>query len=230
MKVGREIGWLREGYPVLPRFLREAWGDELLPSAVQHALGLPPTHLRDLDASVWNRLKETSRVPLLASYIRALTTSRLYVSRSVDAGAAGSRPIVGSALPLSLALGDLPFRNRTRNVLMIAGRLNDVAWASCVTASEYLGLKNAGVITLLDFAVVLEAHAIETSIALEDPPPVAVKVTALMESTEPRDQEMVVAQLEELIRHLRTEHNVENVSSRDLRLPASRLRGATIDA
>lgn len=234
----RETGWLREGYPILPRFLRQAWGDELVPSAVQQALGLPPTHLRDLDASVWGRLTETSRVAVLASYLRALTTSRLYVSRTNDAGAARSLPIIGSALPDGIALGDLPFRHRTRTILMSAGRLNDLAWASSVAASDFLGLRNAGVVSLLDFAVVLEAHTTQTNLAAAGQSPVAVEAAAPMESKGSQEREMVLAQLEELIQRLRGQYNLENVSSHDPRLPLFHrrnhrlpvgVRGATVN-
>jgi hypothetical protein len=222
-------GWLREGYPILPRSLRESWGEEPLPSAIQRALGLPPTLLRDLDSGVWDRLGAPLRVATLANYVSALATSRLYFRRPGQIDAACDRPIIWTTLPAGLALEALPFRHRTRNVLTKADRLNDLSWASSVTASEFLGLKHAGVVTLLDFALVLEVHAGPLSGAAASLASAVVEVAPPSQSADPHDKEIILTQLETLIIRLRVDHNLENVSSRDPRLPTLGLPGATLN-
>jgi len=135
---------------------RKTWLDEPLPQAVLVRAGLPPyTTVGSLDELVWEEAKNPEALQALASHVTTLVKSRLYFRGDPNLA---EQPILGNAWNADLDPQELPFTERTRNVLEGAGRLEDTRWLSTVTASEFLSLRGAGTVTLLDFATVAEAH------------------------------------------------------------------------
>jgi hypothetical protein len=90
-------------------------------------------------------------------------------------------------------------------VLERAGRFEDTRWLSTVTASEFLSLRGAGTVTLLDFATVAEAH----------------EATAHSWGSE---AEAIQQELDKL----RAEYPIDSISPKDPRLRDLRLVGATV--
>ncbi len=150
------LRWPRPSYPLVPALYRKAWLDEPLPEAVLARAGLPPyTTVGTLDELVWEEAEHPEALQALASYVSTLVKSRLYFRG--DPALADQR-ILGNVWNTAIDPRELPFTERTRNVLERAGRLEDTGWLSAVTASEFLSLRGAGTVSMLDFATVAEAH------------------------------------------------------------------------
>lgn len=150
------LKWPRPSYPLLPALYRKAWLDETLPKAILAKVGLPSyTTVGTLDESVWEESKKPEALQVLASYVNSLVKSRLYFRSDPELA---DQPILGGVWNVAIVPRELPFTERTRNVLERAKRLEDTRWLSTVTASEFFSLQGAGTVTLLDFATVAEAH------------------------------------------------------------------------
>lgn len=195
--------WPRPGYPLVPALYRRAWLDEPLPRAVLSRAGLPPySTVGALDELIWEEAEHPEGLQALANYVSTLVKSRLYF-RSDPALA--DQPIFGNVWNTAIDPRQLPFTERTRNVLERAGRLDDTEWLSAVTASEFLSLRGAGTVTLLDFATVAEAHE------------------ATVQSRE-ADVEVVQQELDKL----RAEFPIDLISPKDPRLRDLGLDGSSI--
>jgi hypothetical protein len=197
------LKWPRPGYPLVPALYRKAWLDEPLPSAVLARAGLPPyTTVGALDELVWEEAEHPETLEALASYIITLVKARLYFRSDPDLA---DKPILGNVWNTNLDSRELPFTERTRNVLERAGRLEDTRWLSVVTASEFLSLRGAGTVTLLDFATVAEAH--EATV---------------------HSWEVEAEALQPELDKLRAEYPIDSISPKDPRLHELRLVGATV--
>jgi hypothetical protein len=220
----KETGWLRQGYPVLPSLLRIAWQDEPIPAGVLRAAGLyPPVTLGALDARIWDRLEGESNVLVLANYVGSLARSRIYFGH--DASIC-DQPIFGRAPMEPFSLEVLPFRQRTHTVLRAAGVYVDHGWLAQVTPRQFIALKHAGVVTLLDFAVVLEAH---WPIANER---FVLPAGPVGDEPSPHDQRPAPGALAELVSiasEIRGLPSAEGSSAKDPRLPP-RVRRRTFPA
>ena len=141
---------------MVPALYRRTWPDEPLPKAVLAEAGLPHhTTVGRLGAPIWEEADHPEALQTLASYVDTLIKARLYFRGDPDLA---DRPILGSVWNTAVDPRELPFAERTRDVLERAGRLEDTKWLSAVTASEFLSLPGAETETLLDFAAVAEAH------------------------------------------------------------------------
>lgn len=150
------LRWPRPGYPLVPALYRKAWLDEPLPKVVLARAGLSPyTTVGALDELIWEETEYPEALHALASYVSTLVKSRLYFR---SAPKLADQPILGNVWNTAIDPRELPFTERTRNVLERAGRLEDTRWLSVVTATEFLSLRGAGTVSLLDFATVAEAH------------------------------------------------------------------------
>lgn len=197
------LKWPRSGYPLVPALYRKAWLDEPIPQAVLTRARLPPyTTVGALDHLVWENAENPDALQALASYVNTLVKSRLYFRSDPELA---DRPILGGAWNPSIDPRDLPFTKRTRNILDRSGRLEDIQWLSCVTASEFLSLESAGTISLLDFATVVEAH----------------EATVRSQSSD------LVALSQELDR-LRAEYPIDSMSPKDPRLRDLQLVGSSV--
>lgn len=210
MRIG-DVAWLREGAPVLPRLLRETWGDEELPAAVREGAALPALRLRDLDGAVWTHLDSPERVSILARYLEGLVKSRILNARP---GGIADRPVFGRRPIEPFSLEALPFRHRTMTVLHRAtdGSAEHGAWVASVSASEFLRIRGAGIVSLLDFATVLEmgcpdAEAIVASRCLDGSWDAGVTLNA--------EREAVLGELDSLIEDVRSVADVDSLSAND---------------
>lgn len=197
------LKWPRPGYPLVPALYRKAWLDEPLPKAVLARAGLPPyTTVGALDEMVWTEAKHPDALQALASYITTLVKARLYFRSDPDLA---DKPILGNVWNTNLDPRELPFTERTRNVLERAGRLEDTRWLSAVTASDFLSLRGAGTVTLLDFATVAEVH--EATV---------------------HSWEVEVEAIQQELDKLRVEYPIDTILPKDPRLRELRLVGATV--
>lgn len=197
------LKWPRPGYPLVPALYRKAWLDEPLPKAVLKKVGLPPhTTVGTLDESVWEESKKPEALQVLASYVNSLVKSRLYFRSDPDLA---DQPILGDVWNIAIVPRELPFTERTRNVLERTGRLEDTKWLSTVTASEFFSLRGAGTITLLDFATVAEAH--EATVY---------------------SQESETGAVQTEIDKLKAEYPIDLISTKDPRLRDLGLTGASV--
>ncbi len=197
------LKWPRPGYPLLPALYRRAWLDEPLPEAVLAQAGLPPyTTVGALDELVWEEAENPEAIQTLAHHITALVKARFYFRGEPELA---DRTILGGTWRASVDPRGLPFTERTRNVLERAGRLEDTRWLSTVTAAEFLSLRGAGTVTLLDFATVAEAH--EATV-----------------STWEAELEGVQQELDKL----RAEYPIDSISTKDPRLRDLGLVGSSV--
>ncbi len=197
------LKWPRPGYPLVPALYRKAWLDEPLPKAVLARAGLSPyTTVGTLDELVWEEAEHPEALQALASYVNTLVKARLYFRSDPDLA---DQPILGDVWSTAIDPRELPFTERTRNVLERAGRLQDTKWLSAVTAFEFLSLRGAGTVTLLDFATVAEAHE------------------ATVHSWE-SEAEVIQQELDKL----RAEYPIDSISPKDPRLRDLRLVGASV--
>jgi hypothetical protein len=199
------LRWPRPGYPLVPALYRKIWLDEPLPEAVLARAGLPPyTTVGFLDELVWEEVENPEALQALASYVSTLVKSRLYFRGDP---VLADQPVLGNVWNTAIDPRGLPFTERTRNVLERAGRLEDTEWLSAVTASEFLSLRGAGAISLLDFATVAEAHE-ATSHSWE--------------------WESEVEAIEQELRKLRAEYPIDSISPEDPRLRNLGLVGLSV--
>lgn len=197
------LKWPRPGYPLVPALYRKAWLDEPLPKAVLARAGLPPyTTVGALDELVWEEAENPEALQALVSYINTLVKSRLYFRSDPDLA---DQPILGNVWNAAIDPQELPFTERTRNVLERVGRLEDTRWLSAVTASEFLSLRGAGTVTLLDFATVAEAHE------------------AIVHSWESEE-----TAIQQELDKLRAEYPIDSMSPKDPRLRDLGLVGASV--
>lgn len=177
--------------------------DEPLPEAVLAQAGLPPyTTVGALDELVWEEAENPEAIQTLAHHITALVKARFYFRGEPELA---DRTILGGTWRASVDPRGLPFTERTRNVLERAGRLEDTRWLSTVTAAEFLSLRGAGTVTLLDFATVAEAH--EATV-----------------STWEAELEGVQQELDKL----RAEYPIDSISTKDPRLRDLGLVGSSV--
>jgi len=182
---------------------RKAWLNEPLPQKVLARAGLPPyTTVGALDELVWEESENPEALQALASYVATLVKSRLYFRSDPELA---DQPVLGNVWNTAIDPRELPFAERTRNVLERAGRLEDTRWLSAVTASEFLSLRGAGTVTLLDFATVAEAHE------------------ATVHSWE-AESEAIQQELEKL----RAEYPIDSISPKDPRLRDLGLVGPSV--
>jgi hypothetical protein len=188
---------------LVPDLYRKAWLVEALPAPALAKAGLPPhTTVGALDETVWEEAKNPNALRVLASHIVALVKARLYSRGEPELA---DRPILGNVWNAAVDPAGLPFSERTRNVLDRAGRSGDASWMSDVTATEFLSLRGAGAVTLLDFATVAEAH--EATV---------------------RSWQLEVGAASEELEKLRSEYPIDTISPSDPRLRDLRLAGSSI--
>jgi len=148
--------WPRQDYPLVPLVLRDCWVEEEIPSTVLKRAGLKaPATFGDLDTGVWLRLGNPHGICLLANYIVSEVTARLY--HGADSSTL-AKTIFPKGMRLKASLERLPFSKRTSTVVRRCGRLHDVEGLASITVKEFLRLPNAGVVTFLDFATVVENY------------------------------------------------------------------------
>lgn len=155
-----------------------------------------------LDELVWEKAKNSEALKALASYVATLVKSRLYFRSDPDLA---DQRILGNVWNTAVDPRELPFTERTRNVLERAGRLEDTRWLSGVTANEFLSLRGAGTVTLLDFATVAEVHE------------------AIVHSWE-AESEVIQQELDKL----RAEYPIDSISPKDPRLRDLGLVGSSV--
>lgn len=197
------LKWPRLGYPLVPALYRKAWLDEPLPQKVLARAGLPPyTTVGALDEGVWEEAENPEALQALASYVVTLVKSRLYFRSDPELA---DQPILGNVWNPAIDPQELPFTERTRNILERVGQSDDTRWLSAVTASEFFSLRGAGTVTLLDFATVAEAHE------------------ATVHSWE-TESEAIQQELDKL----RAEYPIDSISPKDPRLRDLGLVGSSV--
>ncbi len=197
--------WPRPAHALLPIRYRRMWQGERVPDAVALACGLPSTlRLDDLDSTIWAGVVPVSLVPL-ANHILQLITARLY-HRS-DPEGVSSRILIDGWRP-SRPVEEFAFAQRTSNVLSKLSVPANAGWMAEVTAEEFLALRGAGALTLLDFATICEANS---------------------DWNGPRNSSEKPAELAASLEALRAEFPLGSISSRDPRLVNATMGGDTLD-
>lgn len=201
----RAANWPRPGYPLVPALYRKAWLAEPLSQAVLDRAGLPPhTTVGALDETVWEEAKNLGALGVVARHVVTLVNARLYSQGEPELA---DLPILGNIWNAAVDPAGLPFSERTRNVLERAGRFGDASWMSTVTATEFLSLRGAGTVTLLDFATVAEAH--EATV---------------------RSWQTELGAAQEELEKLRSEYPIDSISPSDPRLRDLKLTGSSVAA
>jgi hypothetical protein len=140
-------GWGCIGTPLLPRALRERWGNEQLPLWLTKDLHLA-------EGATYSALGSES---LAASrFTSRLKSFLLEVMRSRSRQIATIR-VLPSPLPIGLDVTSLPLAVRTRNCLVRHDLLSDRSKLERATYADLLGLSAVGISTVLDLASVVEA-------------------------------------------------------------------------
>ena len=157
--------WGKRGCPLLPESLRRAWATESLPGWVARDLNLPDgADYSFLGADVWSR----GGLSELPGQVKRFLISALSAGQSL---VSDTRVLV-HPWPQTLSPTTLPWSTRTTNCLTNSGFLTDTSRLSTVTFGQLLAVKGMGVMSVLDFACVVEfaihigEQAIPTSVEI----------------------------------------------------------------
>jgi hypothetical protein len=141
--------WGRRPVPLWPAGLRVVWADRTLPDWLAFELGLPAdATYAALSAGVWNTVVGDEVPKPIRDFLRQRVPCR--------GSAAWGVSLLNREWPFGAKPRDMPWSLRTWNCLQDAGLLDRPDALTRLTAPAMLLLKNAGPVTILDFACVAE--------------------------------------------------------------------------
>jgi len=154
--------WGAEGAPLLPQSLRDAWQAEPLPRWMGAELKLDDgSTAAALDQSVWARSEASTVNDRQRNFLLNLVTAR----RSEI----GSLRVFTQPLPYWLDVKALPFSTRTRNCLINGNLLGGAERISSLTFTNLFDIPSMGVVSVLEFACLVEAALERTTTAAPEP-------------------------------------------------------------
>src|SRR5262245_32923503 len=147
--------WGTQRGPLLPRSLREAWEAEPLPNWIAAELKLPAgSTLAELGKSVWATTCAEAITDRQRNFLLNLVSARRSEIQVIQ--------VFAHPVPYWLDLKDLPFSTRTRNCLVNDNLLGEKDRLSSLTFGNLFEVRSMGVVSILEFACVVEA-ALERS-------------------------------------------------------------------
>ncbi len=142
--------WGERGCPPLPETLRLAWASEIIPTWVVGELSLcKGATLSELDVDAWSRCSHK----VLPESVKRFLVNLVAMRRPTIA----HLRVLAQPWPRSLDPALLSWSNRTRNCLRKAGLLSDLSRLSALTFKDLFSIQAMGVVSVLDFACVVEA-------------------------------------------------------------------------
>ena len=141
--------WGSRGCPVIPKPLRQHFGDTDVPEEIRHVFGMSSTY-EQLDSEIFERANLDNLTAGMRDAVRKIVSSEPDVLSQEIAIPAG--------MPLEWLVA-LPIGGRTRNSVEIAFRNRNRAdhLETPLLISEFLKVRHAGVATLIDLLCVMES-------------------------------------------------------------------------
>ncbi len=142
------VRWGEFGAPLLPKPLRDVWGQDPLPNWVCSDLGLPP-------GSTCSMLGDEVRPPPEPALERVRRYLALLLkSRRADVG---MLPAVGEPWPAGVEFTEIPLTMRTHNCIAARGLNRNLRELPYLTFEDLLHLRGMGPLSVLEFACTLES-------------------------------------------------------------------------
>lgn len=142
--------WGAAGIPLLPHTLRNHWQSEPLPLWITAEFNLPAgSTFSALGIAVWETSATKSLTDRQRNFLLSLVQTRRTEIQSI--------PVFRSSIPYWLDVRDLPFSTRTRNCLLIGNLLRDADRISTLTFRDLFEIRSMGVVSVLEFACMVEA-------------------------------------------------------------------------
>lgn len=142
--------WGAAGIPLLPHTLRNHWQSEPLPLWITAEFNLPAgSTFSALGTAVWETSATKSLTDRQRNFLLNLVQTRRTEIQSI--------PVFTSSIPYWLDVRDLPFSTRTRNCLLIGNLLRDADRISTLTFRDLFEIRSMGVVSVLEFACMVEA-------------------------------------------------------------------------
>jgi len=141
------LRWGCSPVPMLPKSLRYAWRNDLLPNWVCMLTGLPiGSTIESLGSEVWQGLKEMT--PRLEHFLIFQLRSRFSGIKTLKC--------FERKWPLGLRADDVSWTSRTRNCLKQNGFLSNESDLAKLTFGDLAALEGMGSKSILDFSATLE--------------------------------------------------------------------------
>ena len=144
-----DSAWGSPAMPLLPKSLRETWGDEALPKWFAAELKLSPELTAVALGPTWASSSAGELTDRHRNFLLNLVNARRW-----DIGPVR---VFAEPVPYWLDLYDLPFSTRTRNCLVNGNLLGAQERLATLTFADLFKIQSMGAVSILEFACTLEA-------------------------------------------------------------------------